>query len=133
MSNTEFIKNMYATIGQGDMISLKKDFLAENVDWLSVGTSPDNPLAGVKSGSQAAVAYFVLAEELVEVLEFGQHEFVEMGNALVVLGFEKVRVKATGKHWETEWVHIYTIENGKIIRQREFFDTAAIVAAFKAD
>lgn len=129
-ANVQLIKEMYATIGRSDMAGLK-NMLGEDIDWLSVGSPTDFPLAGQKSSPQQVVDYFVLAEQLVEVLEFTQHEFIAMGNTVVVLGSEKVRIKATGKGWETEWVHIYTITNGKITRQREFFDTAAIAMAFR--
>lgn len=128
--NLQLIKDMYATIGRGDMDGLR-GFLADDVDWLSVGSPADFPLAGQKNGAQAVVDYFTLAEHLVEVQSFVQHEFIALGETVVVLGAESVIIKETGKGWDTDWVHIYTIQSGKIVRQREFFDTAAIARAFR--
>lgn len=132
MSNISLIKEMYDTIAQADMQKFKS-LLTDDIDWLSVGSPQDFPFAGHKNGSQAVVESFQVVETLVEMLDFTQYEFIALGETVVVLGSEKVRVKATGKEWYTDWVHIYTIENGKIARQREFFDTAAIAAAFKGN
>jgi ketosteroid isomerase-like protein len=42
-------------------------------------------------------------------------------------------VKKTGKRFESDIVHIFTVSNGKVIRLLDFFDTAALVAAYGTD
>jgi ketosteroid isomerase-like protein len=48
----------------------------------------------------------------------------------VVLGFEKVRSKRTGRSFENHWAHSFTLADGKIIKFREYAKTAAVAAAF---
>jgi hypothetical protein len=45
------------------------------------------------------------------------------------LGRTFARVKSTGKKFDSEWAHVFTIKGGKIKRFQEFYDTAAIVDA----
>ena len=52
------------------------------------------------------------------IREWKDHHFV-------VLGYVKATVRATGKPFETEWVHIITMKDGQVTRWLEFFDTAA--------
>ena len=49
---------------------------------------------------------------------------------MVALGRERVRVKDTGREWNTAWVQVHTVRDGTICRFREFTDSAAIAAAF---
>jgi ketosteroid isomerase-like protein len=42
-----------------------------------------------------------------------------------VLGWERSTARETGKVFETEWIHLFTVKEGKIIRWRGSFNTAA--------
>ncbi len=42
-----------------------------------------------------------------------------------------MRVKATGRSYETEWAHVFTLREGKIVEFREFADSAAVAEAFR--
>jgi uncharacterized protein len=52
-------------------------------------------------------------------------EFISTGEHVVVLGWEKTTALDTKKIYESEWAHVFTVRNEKIIRWRGFFDTAA--------
>jgi ketosteroid isomerase-like protein len=41
-----------------------------------------------------------------------------------------VRVRANGREFETDWVHLFTVRDGQIVRLREFYDTAVMAEAF---
>ena len=51
---------------------------------------------------------------------------------MVVVGDERSLVKPTGRTFEQEWAHVYTLRDGKIAKFRAFEDTAAQVVAFGA-
>ncbi|HEY1216004.1 MAG TPA: nuclear transport factor 2 family protein [Bryobacteraceae bacterium] len=57
--------------------------------------------------------------------EFEPREFIEAGDHVTVLGWEKSTALDTGKTFESEWVHVFTVQGGKITRWRGFFNTAA--------
>jgi ketosteroid isomerase-like protein len=42
-------------------------------------------------------------------------------------------VRATGRRFESDIVHMFTVADGKVSRLLDFFDTAALVAAYRAD
>lgn len=44
-----------------------------------------------------------------------------------------MRVKNTGKEYLSNWIHMYTLDNGRVTMFEEFIDTAALVCAFSAD
>jgi ketosteroid isomerase-like protein len=64
------------------------------------------------------------------VLDQQVFDFLVKGEMVAALGFEKMRVKSTGKEYQSNWVHLYTLCNGKIVRFEEFIDTAAVAAGF---
>ena len=41
--------------------------------------------------------------------------------------------RATGRRFESDIVHLFTVTGGKVSRLLDFFDTAAIVAAYRGD
>ena len=49
---------------------------------------------------------------------------------MVVLGDYAWTVKATGKSFRANFAHVATLRDGKIVRFREYTDTAAGAAAF---
>lgn len=71
---------------------------------------------------------------LAEVGEFEQwepREFIAQGDKVVVLAFERVRIKATGRVVDNDFVMVFTLNNGKIVRWRAYEDTAPLIAAIR--
>jgi ketosteroid isomerase-like protein len=58
-------------------------------------------------------------------------EFIAQDDTVVVVGEERWRVKRTGKTVTNPWVLVLTLRDGKVIRFRNFEDTAAVAAAFE--
>jgi len=54
------------------------------------------------------------------------------GDRVAVTGRERSRVKATGRHYSMEWVHILQASGGRIQSMREYNDTSAMRDAFEA-
>jgi ketosteroid isomerase-like protein len=48
---------------------------------------------------------------------------------VVVEGRNKGTVLATGETYDHEWVMVFTIRDGKVVRFRDFYDPADIEAA----
>jgi ketosteroid isomerase-like protein len=47
------------------------------------------------------------------------------GKNVVIIGSYSAKIKTTGKTIPTPLAHVWTVENGKITRFLDFFDTAA--------
>ncbi len=89
------------------------------------------PLAGVRSGRAGVADFFSTLARDQEVIEFTPQEFIAQNDKVVSLGHYKWRVKETSREFESDFVHIFTIRDGKIAGFREHFDTAAAAAAYK--
>ena len=127
--NIALVQHLYAAFAQGD-IPLLQTVLSNDIDWLFYGPS-EIPFAGHYRGKEEVAGFFNKALETSDFLEFEPREFLPGTNSVLVQGRERMRAKATGRIWETEWAHVFTIENGKIVKLREYYDTAVIVEAFK--
>jgi ketosteroid isomerase-like protein len=49
-----------------------------------------------------------------------------------VIGWERVKVKATNRTIELDWLMAFTVLNGKIAKFREYTDTKVIAAAYES-
>ena len=62
-----------------------------------------------------------------------QHfDFIAQDDKVVVLGFYRWRVKATGRTYSAKWAHVLTLRDGKIVGFTEYTDTAAMAAAMQS-
>jgi uncharacterized protein len=66
-----------------------------------------------------------------EVLHFEPRELVAQGDKVVALGNHAWRVKSTGREYETDFVHVFSVRDGKVTRFQEFMDTAVVSAAYR--
>lgn len=51
---------------------------------------------------------------------------------MVVLGHYVWTVKSTGAQFESDWTHIFTVREGKVVNFREFFDSHIAEAAYQS-
>jgi uncharacterized protein len=58
-------------------------------------------------------------------------EFVAQGDRVLVVGFDRARVKATNRTYEGHWVMAFTVRNGKATNVREYIDTLSLARGFE--
>jgi ketosteroid isomerase-like protein len=130
-TNVEVVQQIYAAFGAGDIPTLL-DLLTDDVEWTLQGPSVI-PWAGTHHGREkVATEFFAMLGKTLEFEQFEPREFVAQGDTVVVLGYERCLVRSTGRTFEQEWAHVYTLRNGKIAKGRFLEDTAAQVVAFGA-
>jgi len=101
------------------------------VQWQGViGTDGALPQAGLRQGRDAVAEFFGQVDATVGFDEFATGEFIAQGEQVAVVGSYRARAKTTGERFETVWVMVFTIRDGKIARFREFTDSAQLVRAF---
>lgn len=130
-SNIQRIQSLYAAFTRLDLSAILA-VLDEHVDWFFVGQPEAIPYAGVRHGREEVLNFFIMVSKTVEVLTFEPLEVMAFEDKVLALGYERVRVKATGKVFDTDWAHLFTFAQGKIVKLREFYDTAAMAAAFRS-
>ncbi|MCA9946375.1 MAG: nuclear transport factor 2 family protein [Anaerolineales bacterium] len=129
--NVQVVQDLYAAFGQGDMAGLLT-LLAEDVDWTFNGRREDIPFAGRWQGRGEMMDFFRTVGETCDVLAFGPNEVIALGEHVLSLGHERVRVRATGREFESDWAHLFTVQDGQVVRLREYYDTAVMAEAFLA-
>jgi ketosteroid isomerase-like protein len=60
---------------------------------------------------------------------FQPREFIAQGNKVAVIVFERSINRVTGRAVDNEYIHVYALEYGKVVRIRIYEDTAPILAA----
>ena len=128
--NTALIQRMYDAFSRGDIQTIL-DSLAPNVEWITEGPSTI-PYAETYKGAANVGEFFEVLAATQEKHNLVTHEFIAQGNKVATSGRYAATVKATGKSFDTAIAHVFTIENGKVTRFLDFFDTAAVADAYQA-
>ena len=128
--NLDVIRRGYYAFGRGDINTLLESF-DEQVSWVTPGP-PELATSGRRTGRQEVAEFFVSVNELFDIQRFEPKDFLAQGDRVVVVGSETARARSTGNVIELDWVHVFTMRNGKVVAFQEFFDTAAVVAALSA-
>jgi|HubBroStandDraft_6_1064221.scaffolds.fasta_scaffold456315_2 ketosteroid isomerase-like protein len=127
--NVQLVKDGYAAFSRGDIPGLLA-LLAEDVEWIIPGAGL--PLAGTYRGHDAVANFFQKLAAQWDILDFQPREFVAEGDRVLVVGWERAKVKATSRTAEVDWIMSFTVRNGKIAIFREYVDTKALADAHES-
>jgi len=128
--NTKVVQEAYAAFGRGDVQTLLGK-MADNVDWHAVvGVGPNVPTGGARRGREQVGKFFAQVAETIDFKQFEPQEFIADADKVVALGHYHGIAKATGRSFDLDFVHVFTLSNGKIVKFREYTDAAAINSAF---
>jgi ketosteroid isomerase-like protein len=120
----EVVRELYAKLTAGDAIGALA-LMSDDIEWITMmdykvsGRGPQKVLEGI----------LVPAMEEWEPYKLTPHEFICDGSKVVSVGIFKGTNRQTGKEVEVDYSHIWEVGNGKIVRHRQFIDTAKIEPA----
>jgi len=123
-----FVQNLYAAFGRGDVPAILAA-LDESVEWVSTCNAEVVPWGGARSGHSGAQSFFAALGQNLDFQLFEPNQFAADGDLVFVRGRTIALVNATGRKFDSEWVHVFTFAGNKVKRFQEFYDTAAIQAA----
>ncbi|HJQ23695.1 MAG TPA: nuclear transport factor 2 family protein [Blastocatellia bacterium] len=127
--NINIAQQAYANFASGDIGSLL-GMLSEDVRW-TLPEIENVPFAGARQGREAVGQFFASIAELQEAVEFTPQTFTAQDDRVVVQGRYRWRIKATGREYSADWVHVFTIRDGQVVSFQEYTDTALAAAAFR--
>ena len=127
--NTATVQQAYNNFKTGNIQALL-DQMSDDVTW-QLPEIEGVALAGKRTGCAGVGEFFATVARDQEVREFEPREFIAQGDKVVSLGNYRWRVKDTGREFKSDFVHIFTLRDGKIVRFREHLDTALAAAAYK--
>jgi len=126
----QIVHRIYDAFSRGDLAVIL-NLMADDLDWLFFG-SARIPWAGPRRGFSGVEQFFNAAAQAFEVEVFQPDEFLIAGDTIVVPGHERMRVRATGRVVEANWAHIWRLRQSRVVRFREYSDTAAWEAGLRA-
>jgi ketosteroid isomerase-like protein len=129
-ANIALIQNLYGAFGRGDLKTLMGG-MAADCCWEVVGRTQDHPLMGVRNGAAGVQEFFQTIPAIQDVSEFTPKEFFAADDRVFVLGHYAWTVRKTGKAVASDWIHVFTVRDGKVSAFREFTDTAKFADAFR--
>jgi len=130
-SNIVAVQSLYAAYSRGEIATLL-NACTPDVEWESGGRGGEYPAFGPRKGAEAVQDFFRTVAESLDFTEFSPREFYADKDTVFVLGRYAVIMKRSGHSTAADWVHIFTFRGGKVASFREFTDTAAITAAYRA-
>jgi uncharacterized protein len=131
-SNVALVQKALAAFGQGDLETAVSCF-AGDVAIQHPMPKEIWPWCGRSSGRRALANFLSEMSRVLSFEVFEAREFIAQGDKVVVNVFERPRVKATGKVFDNDYVHIYTVRDGLIAEVKIFEDTAMVQAALRPD
>lgn len=129
--NEQVVRDLYAAYLRADLKAVL-DACSEETEWLAFGPPDDLPYAGRHCGREQVARYFAILDDKEESDHLVPEEFVAKGDKVIVFGNYSARINANGRKFETDFVHVFTLRGGKITNFRDFYDTAAVVDAYRS-
>jgi uncharacterized protein len=123
MSNAELVRGLYDAFAKGDVTAVLAA-LDENVEWTEVDGFPHG---GTYIGRDAAVdGVFARIGSEWDPFLADMTEFLDAGDHVVAIGRYRGTHKPTGRSLDSEAAVVWTIRDGKVIRFRQYVDTAPL-------
>jgi ketosteroid isomerase-like protein len=127
--NTLLVQQTYDHFQSGDIPAVL-DLLSEDVQWVTAEVE-GAPLGGTLRGREQVGQFFQSLSDIQEVRHFEPRDFVAQDDRVVALGHYAWHVKTTGRNWESDFAHVFTVREGKVTRYQEYTDTAALAEAYR--
>lgn len=130
MTNREIVESFYEAVGEkavheargisrGDTDHLRRIF-AEDIEWIHPA------LGGAFYGANSVIDDVLIPFWQNWVLSIDFHRYIEEANTIVVLATYRGTYKPTAKPFEEPVAHVWDLKDGRIVRFRQYVDTASL-------
>jgi ketosteroid isomerase-like protein len=128
--NVAAVQRVFEAFGRGDVESFL-GCLSDDVEWVLSAVEGVVPYAGTFRGRDGVLRFLQAIGGAVEFEAFEPREFLAEGDTVAVVGFERGRVRATGKTFDNPWVLVFRLSGGKVTHFQSYEDTHAVAEAFR--
>lgn len=130
--NIAVVKKLLEAVGQGDIQAIMGG-LAEDVEWQSPVTRSEH--TGItwsrqRHGRAEVLEFFAELNQKSKLKPFEDLVFTAQDDRVVLEGKNRGSARRTGKQYEHNWIMVFELQDGKIIKNRHYYDTADIESAF---
>ncbi len=127
--NIATVKSLYDAFSKRDIDRIL-DILDENVEW-GEPENPYNPAGGTRHGHKGFLDWINIGKGSEEILELLPKRFLTDVDSVAVIGSMTCKAIKTQKVYSSDFVHYVVLENHKIKKFQEFFDTYIAGEAFR--
>jgi len=120
---TAIVQRFYEAFGRGDVPGLL-EHLSADIDWEFVAP-PNLAYAGKRRNLNEVAKFFADVVQADQIHAFEPREFIEASGHVTVLGWERSTALDTGQDFTSEWIHLFSFKDKRVVRWRGFFNTAA--------
>jgi ketosteroid isomerase-like protein len=128
--NIGLIQSLYAAFGRGDIANITAATAADVV-WGLDGRPQDVPMLRRFKGPAGVEEFFKVLAETHDITAFTPQEFYADADRVFVMGDYSWVMKPSGRAGSSEWLHVWTIRNGKVAAMRSLNDTALLAEAWR--
>jgi uncharacterized protein len=116
--NVNIVKAAYAAFGSGDLAGLGAHF-SEDAEW---ETTDSLPLGGVVRGREAILGNFSQIPNYWSAFTVQPDEYIDAGDHVLVRGVQQA--SGPGGSFQSRFLHLAEVRDGKIVRGEFFSDSA---------
>lgn len=129
MTNTDIIKSIYIAYSQKDMHTVFEKF-SDDIVWIEPGDASEIPFSGTFVGKADVQRMLHIEHHRLTITSFHPKLFLEGDNRVAVFGSDSAIVNDTQNSYQTDFVQLFTLDNGLVTHVQVFMDTQAIAKAF---
>jgi ketosteroid isomerase-like protein len=125
-NNLDLLREGYSNFAKGNIPAVLAVF-DSNIEWTE---AKGFPYGGTYRGPDSVTeqVFTKLATEW-DGYTVKAHEFIDAGEKIVVLGKYSGTYKETGKSFEADFAHVWTLRDGKAVKFVQYTDTALVQEA----
>ncbi|MEJ8567018.1 c-type cytochrome [Elongatibacter sediminis] len=123
------VQELYKAFGENDLQEILS-LVHPEVAWVFHGPEHRIPYAGTFKGRAGVEQFFTLIAETIAVQAIGQRHYSVEDDVVSVLGWERAVHRRTGGEYQADWVHVFTVRDGLIVRFEEITDSGELIEAF---
>lgn len=127
-SNFEIIIQFHAERGYIKKF-IESGKMSQDIEWFVPGPKEILPFAGLWKGVSEITEFNRLLSATIRYDSLAIKQYIVDGDQVIAIFWAEGIAKATGKPFKSEVLRFYTFKDGKIIKVRNFFDTASYVSA----
>ena len=126
-SPVETVQAAYAAFGSGNIPALL-DLLTDDIEWTFDGSTGE-PYMRTARGKADVAQWFGEVASCDSIQAFEPRRLLAGAEHVTVLGWERTQALPAGGVFESNWVHIWELRDGRVARFYGMLDTAAAAKA----
>lgn len=129
--STGIVRQVYAGFARKDLPAIL-EMQAEDAQWSVAGPPDLIPWAAPPPGKEGVAQFLRTLGQYLAAERFEIRDYLESGDTVVALGFQSGRVLPNDVSYEFEFVHVWTLRQGRVASFRVYYDTSYVVSRLKA-